>query len=278
LSDPRVDAVVIALPTGMHAEVAEAALEAGKHVYLEKPLAANVEDARRVVEAWERSNRVGMIGFNYRFNPLYARIKRQIDAGRVGQVICVRTVFSTRAANLPNWKKSRAGGGGVLLDLGSHHFDLLRFMFGEIDQVEARIESIQTEDDTAAVSMRLGGSILCESFFSLASAEEDRIEVYGREGKTWADRCHSAAVSFEPPQGRGALLHDVVRGFKQIPAKLARFARRGAELSYTQALARFVEAARTGTNAAPDFRDGLRSLEIIEAAEESARPTPKVSV
>src|SRR5690349_4476182 len=68
LATPEVDAVVICAPPALHAEVAVAALKANKHVYLEKPLATTLEDADRVCEVWRQSGRVGMIGFNYRFN------------------------------------------------------------------------------------------------------------------------------------------------------------------------------------------------------------------
>jgi predicted dehydrogenase len=71
LKMPEVEAVVICLPNALHAEVAVAALEQGKHVYLEKPLATSLDEAQRVVTAWRRAGVVGMIGFNYRFNPLF---------------------------------------------------------------------------------------------------------------------------------------------------------------------------------------------------------------
>lgn len=278
LDDRQIDAVLIALPTGMHAEVTQAALSAGKHVYLEKPLAGSVEEGQRVIEAWQQAKRVGMIGFNYRFNPLYAEIKRQIDAGRVGRVVCVRTVFSTRASSQPQWKKSRASGGGVLLDLGSHHFDLIRFMFGEIEQTSARIESIQNQEDTAAVTLRARGGVLCQSYFSLASVEEDRIEVYGQEGKLWADRYRSASVQFEQAQRGSELPARVINAVTELPAVMRKILRRGNELSYMHAFDSFIRAVKTNGAASPDFNDGLRSLQIVEAAERSARDGASINV
>jgi myo-inositol 2-dehydrogenase / D-chiro-inositol 1-dehydrogenase len=78
LDFPAVDAVVICLPNALHAEATIAALQHGKHVYLEKPLATNPTDGRRVLEVWRRAGLVGMIGFNYRLNPLYQAARQYI--------------------------------------------------------------------------------------------------------------------------------------------------------------------------------------------------------
>src|SRR5690349_12094159 len=78
-----VDAVVICLPSALHAEATIAALERKRHVYVEKPLATMLRDGRRVLEAWQRAQVVGMVGFNYRFNTLYGAMKEHIQAGTV---------------------------------------------------------------------------------------------------------------------------------------------------------------------------------------------------
>ena len=125
---PEVDAVVICLPTHLHADAAIAAFEVGKHVYLGKPLATNLDDGRKVLEAGETSGRIGMIGFNYHFHPLYQKAEQQIQSGRIGELVGVRSVFATPVHTLPGWKKKRKSGGGVLLDLASHHIDLVCFL------------------------------------------------------------------------------------------------------------------------------------------------------
>src|SRR5690349_483853 len=80
LARPDIDAVVIAAPSADHASLAIEALQAGKHVYLEKPLATSSADAARVVDAWKTSGKVGMVGLNYRFNPLITQMKQLLKA------------------------------------------------------------------------------------------------------------------------------------------------------------------------------------------------------
>src|SRR5438477_264516 len=110
-----IEAVVICLPNALHSEVATAALERGKHVYLEKPLATSMDEAEKVLSVWRGSGAVGMIGFNYRFNPLYQRAREYIQSGKIGEPILARSLFCASEQDLPLWKQSRKSGGGVLL-------------------------------------------------------------------------------------------------------------------------------------------------------------------
>ncbi len=86
LKDPEVEAVVVTSPDFTHAEVAVAALEAGKHLYLEKPMAQTVEDCDRIIRAWEGSGTVFMVGLELRYCTLFREMKRLIDAGEIGQI------------------------------------------------------------------------------------------------------------------------------------------------------------------------------------------------
>ncbi|MGH9945550.1 MAG: Gfo/Idh/MocA family protein, partial [Pyrinomonadaceae bacterium] len=190
LDQAETDAVVICAPSALHAEIATAAFDAGRHVYLEKPLGASLVEGRCVLDARARAGRLGMIGFNYRFNPLYERARRRLLAGEIGPAVAARTVFSTAAgAHLPDWKRERRTGGGALLDLASHHVDLGRYFFGqEVCEVFAALRSSEHgEGDTAALHLRLSGGALVQSFFSLSAVEEDRIDLYGRAGRLSVD-------------------------------------------------------------------------------------------
>ena len=137
---PHVQAVVIAAPNAHHAEMTVAALDRRKHVYLEKPIATSLAGARQILAAAQQAGTVGMMGFNYRFNPLYQETRRLIRSGRLGELVSVRSVFATASHPLPDWKQSRHSGGGVLLDLASHHVDLVRhFLGGEVRAVFATV-------------------------------------------------------------------------------------------------------------------------------------------
>jgi myo-inositol 2-dehydrogenase/D-chiro-inositol 1-dehydrogenase len=277
------EAVVVCLPNALHAEVATAAFDAGRHVYLEKPLATNLREARAVAEAWRRARKVGMIGFNYRFNKLYAAARRHALSGRLGALVAARTVFSTAVGDAPQWKRARESGGGALLDLASHHVDLVRFVFErEVREVSADVWSRRGEDDCAALRLRLEGGLTVQSFFSTCAVEEDRFEIYGDAGKLSVDRYRSLDVRVSEPTLRSARLERLRRalgGLRHSPYLLEKLRAPANEPSYTNALGAFVAAARGGAgDAKPDLEDGYRSLAVVAAAEESARTRRVVAV
>ncbi|HEY4699603.1 MAG TPA: Gfo/Idh/MocA family oxidoreductase [Nitrososphaerales archaeon] len=282
LSMPEVEAVIICLPNNLHAEATVTALEHGKHVYLEKPLATSLKEAQGVLEAWRRADLVGMVGFNYRFNAFYKAARQHIESGRLGELVCVRSVFSTATRTLPTWKQARERGGGALLDLASHHIDLVRFISGEeIQEVFARVWLQQSEDDCAMLQLRLANGLLVQSFFSLSAVEEDRFEIYGMEGKLTIDRYLSFDVEITDPTAEFARLKWLGRMFQSLfhsPYLKERIFSPGSEPSYKAALNHFVTAVRKKQPTSPDFWDGYQSLAVIEAAEESARIQRVVSL
>lgn len=273
------EAVVVCLPPALHAEAAVQAFEAGRHVYLEKPIATTLDEARAVVEAGRKAGTVGMMGFNYRFGPLHLEAREQLRAGRAGQLVGARTVFSSAPYAQPAWKGTRQSGGGVLLDLASHHADLVRFLFeDEVAEVSAQLLSQESEHDSALVQMRLAGGLPVQSFFTLGSVVEDRFEVYGRAGKLSFDRHTSAGVAFEPAAfeyGRGAQLR---RELRRLAGGVRRVLRAPGEPSFAAALTAFAEAAAGRRSDYPTLEDGYRSLAVLAAAERAASTGESVDV
>ena len=276
LAAETIDAIVIASSPGTHAAAAVAAFEKGLSVYLEKPLASSVADGDSIISAWRRAGTVGMIGFNYRFNPLYVRLKRELESERIGQIVAVRSVFSTASRPLPEWKKTRAAGGGVLLDLGSHHVDLIRFLLGqEVKQSIAHLRSIGSEHDTAMLELTTTGGISVQSFFSLGAVDEDRIEIYGDKGKLVVDRMASLDVEHFPSSaGRADRVLRLGRrmlGLRNAGYIFAKLRSPMNEPSFRSSLDHFVAAIRGDTDASPGLDDGYASLAAIVTAE-AARP------
>ncbi len=276
LARADIAAVVIAVPTHLHASIATDAFAAGKHVYLEKPLCANADEADPLLAAWKASGKVGMVGLNYRFNPLFARLKQIIAAGQIGKPISVRTVFSTVAANMPDWKRSRKTGGGVLLDLATHHVDLLRFLFDtDITHVNASVQSIAAEADTATTRMSLANGIEASGFFSLASVQEHSVEVFGTAGKASASLYTDLEVRVERPNrslaDRLQSLLTPVQIIRTLPYILEKRRSPWNEPSFAIALKRFVGACAGGATPAPSFEDGRQAEWVIAIAERSAR-------
>ncbi len=282
IASGAVEAVVICLPSHLHAAAAEAALAAGRHVYLEKPLASTLADGQRVVAAWRAAGRVGMVGYNYRFHALYQALRREVQSGALGPLIAARTQFSTPARTLPAWKQQRATGGGVLLDLGSHHLDLVRYLFAqEVTAVSASIRSTHTADDNALLHLRLADGVEVQSLFSFTAGDADRVEVYGEAGQAVVDRYRSWNVERLLPVGGAARLRQWAQtGGALLRSPYLRHKLTGSrqEPSYAAALTHFIAAVRGETAAAPDFADGLRTLEVIDAAETSARTRAVVAV
>ena len=276
LSNHDVGAVMVCLPSARQAAAAVAALESGKHVYVEKPIATTLGDARAVVGAWRRAGTVGMVGLNYRLHPHYRRAREVIRSGSLGDLVGVRSVFSTPdAVQQPDWKMSRASGGGVLLDLGSHHVDLVHFLLERpVRTAFAELRSQRWEDDSATLELRLDDGTLVQSLFSLSAVDEERFEVYGTAGKLTVDRCYALDVDLRPATRERDRLRRAWRGLRSL--RHARFLvtrtrAPACEPSYPLALERFVEAVRANRGADPDLWDGYRSLAVIDAALESAR-------
>ena len=267
-----VDALLICTPPPAHAEAAALAFAAGKHVYLEKPLATTVLEGERVAAAWRESGLVGAIGFPYRFSRPVVHAAASLRAGAVGEVVAARSVFSTAQHEMPDWKRSRATGGGPLLDLVSHDVDLVRFLLGrEIEQVIATASGANGEPDTICVQLRLEGGFCAQLLASLLSAEDAALEVYGRLGKLTAERyaASRARVSAVRARGIGPRLFDDVKDAFAVRTRLAKLRSPGHEPAFRLALERFLDAVRGRSPATPDLEDGLRSLEVVAAAEAS---------
>ncbi|MBC7790574.1 MAG: Gfo/Idh/MocA family oxidoreductase [Anaerolineae bacterium] len=279
---PEVDAVVVCGPNAMHAAAAEAALERGKHVYLEKPIATTLDEGRHLVETYRRSGLIGMVGFNYRFNPLNDAARRHLASARIGDLIGARSIFSTGPGEIPAWKRTRESGGGVLLDLASHHVDMMRFLFGrEVTEVFASVQSRRSEADTALLHMLMGDDLPVQSFFSFGAGAEDRFEAYGSQGRMSFNRHRSTHVEISGPSQVTRLfswLRDESPSLDRIPFLLGKLRGTGHEPSFRSALMHFVTAVQANKPALPDIEDGYRSLAVVLAAEESASRGRTVSI
>jgi predicted dehydrogenase len=275
LDAASVEAVILCLPPTLNLAAATAAFAAGKHVYLEKPLAASLADAAAILAAWRGSGCVGMIGFNYRFHPLLQALRRDLQAGRVGRPIAAQTVFTTAGQPRSGWRAARGSGGGALLDLASHHIDLVRWLFqAEVALVSARLSSLHSEHDSAVLDLRLEGGLDVQTLAAYGAIEEDRLAVYGPQGKLLLDRYRGLDVEFTAPRARRSRLRALGRALAapaRLPYWLAKRRSPANDPSYRAALVRFVASVRTGAPASPDLLDGYRSLAVVEAAESSAR-------
>ncbi|MER5184303.1 Gfo/Idh/MocA family oxidoreductase [Streptomyces sp. NPDC002896] len=141
-ADPRVRAVSITAPNFLHRDIGVAMAEAGKHIWIEKPVGLTAEDARAVAGAVGKAGVQGAVGFNYRNAPAVEAARELIASGEIGTVTHARIrLFSDYAAHPEGaltWRYERErGGSGVLGDLASHGVDLARFLLGDIEALTA---------------------------------------------------------------------------------------------------------------------------------------------
>ena len=271
LAKSDAEAVVLCTPPALHAPGAIAAFEAGKHVYLEKPIGLELADADAILMAQRAAGTVGMMGFNYRFHPLHREARQRVQRGEVGEIIAVRTAFSSPARSLPDWKATREGGGGALLDLASHHLDLIPFLLGrEITEVTAQTASRESEGDTAILSLRLEGDVLVQSLLSMTSVSEDRFEIYGTRGKLAYDRQTSVEIDARGTDIAYGRKGQIQREVGSAVRSLRRAPRMPGSPSFQAAFEAFGRAARGGTMDGATLEDGRRSLELVLAAERAA--------
>lgn len=146
-----VNAVIISLPTYLHADCAINAVEEGKHVFLEKPLARNLKEGQEIVSAARKSGVKLVVGYPLRFVSEFVNLKRFMESGALGDIQLAHAIdigagpfFHRAESDTPRpipewWLNKKLSGGGALMDLGSHMINLLRWYFGEISGIKTRL-------------------------------------------------------------------------------------------------------------------------------------------
>jgi predicted dehydrogenase len=129
---PDLDAVSVCTPNGIHAEHSIAALEAGKHVLVEKPMAMSARDARKMIDAAKASGKHLVVGFQHRFDPKSLMVRRQVESGSFGKILYVRAQ-ALRRRGIPSWGvfgRKDLQGGGPLIDIGVHVLETAHYLMG----------------------------------------------------------------------------------------------------------------------------------------------------
>lgn len=272
LADSRIAAVIVAVPTAVAARTAEAAFRAGKHVYIEKPGAASADEWHAVVDAWATSGKTGVVGYNFRRNPIFLDAVRRVREGALGRIVALQSRFTWAAERVEGWRAATATAGGVLLDLASHHVDLAAVLLDDrATRVRCGTRSLRVEEDTASLDLEFEGGATAQLFVSSAAgAHENRFTVVGSEGILDVDLLDAKPA---PVRRRPGRMERAVRSWRAVqqlhPARLLRSP--GREPSFEATLHAFLEGALAGEAIRPDPADGLRVLTVIDAARASAR-------
>jgi inositol 2-dehydrogenase len=178
LEDSEVETVVVASPTPLHAEMAEVAAAAGKHVFCEKPISLELERTRQVVEAVRAAGVKLQVGFHRRIDPDYHAAKEKISKGHIGEVYLFRT--SLRDMRSPGFDYIK-GSGGFFADVTVHDFDAARWLVGEISEINAVGAALSDpgfeevgDIDNAVITLRFAGG-------ALGVIDDSRVAGYGYE-------------------------------------------------------------------------------------------------
>ncbi len=183
LADPLVEAVYISLPNSFHAPWAIRALEAGKHVLVEKPLSSRPSEVEDVFDAAERAGRVCMEAFMWRHNPQTKKVASLVRDGAIGDVRTIRAAFSFAIDNGPNVRLQPDLDGGALMDIGCYCISGARLLGGEPVRVTAqRVVAPSGVDIRTVATLALDGGAVATFDCAMDTPYRAQLEVGGSEG------------------------------------------------------------------------------------------------
>jgi len=195
LADASIEAIVNTTPNDAHLETTRAAARAGKHVFLDKPIANTIADARAITVACREAGVVLAIGYQRRRESSFRWMRQQIDAGVLGKLVNAEANISRDRLgkiDLSSWRYTAAGmPGGVLLQIGIHYVDVLEYLLGPVKAVSAMLAQLVLpgdNPDVASVVMEHMSGALSTVNASYASASEHYVmNVYGKEASAYYD-------------------------------------------------------------------------------------------
>jgi predicted dehydrogenase len=267
LGDGEVDAIVNTTPNNVHLETARAAAEAGKHVFLDKPIANTIADARAITAACREAGVVLALGYQRRRESHFRWVRNQIDKGAFGRLVNAEANISRDRLgkiDLSSWRYTSEGmPGGVMLQIGIHYTDVLEYLMGPVKAVSGRLAQLVLpgdNPDVASLVLEHENGALSTLNASYASASEYYVmNVYGKEASAYYD------------------MHQGLR-----------FLKRGAERpdpvpceendAIREELEEFADAVRGGVKPEMDGESSTRSLAVLRAGIKSAREGRRVEV
>lgn len=264
LKDSSVDCVIIGLPNHLHLHCAQMVAESKKNILLEKPMARNVEEAKEIISVTKRNGVKLMMGYPMRFNPTYRGLKEQLDDGSLGDIEVANAInitsgpfFSREEMHattpVPDWWFNKElTGGGVLIDLGSHLINLLRWYFGEIIDIKGSF--------TRRFNMPFEDSALCLATFKSGTLGMINVGWFSQEVKTRIELLGSvkhAVVTTPPSNPLLTAVHNLTAGISKN------------RIPFLNELQHFVNCQITDQPFISSGEDGLKDLEAIHKAYEN---------
>lgn len=260
-----IDAVVICTPTDTHANLIELFAKAGKAVFCEKPVDLSVERVKQALATVEAEKATLMVGFNRRFDPDFMAVKAAIDNGTIGDVEMV--TITSRDPGAPPAEYIKVSG-GIFRDMTIHDFDMARWLLGEeVETVVAQASNLVDpaigslgDYDSVNVILRTasGKQAVITNSRRATYGYDQRIEVLGSKGMVSAKNMAEANIQVATADG-----------FSEPP--LLNFFMTRYTAAYANEIAAFVKAVAEGTATPTTGLDGLKALELADAALKSAQ-------
>lgn len=272
LKSGNLDAISICTPNYLHAEIALEALRNEIHVLCEKPICITNEELEELEKVVEDANSIFMTSFQKRFNPLMPILKWIVEDEALGNIILINYYFSHygpytswKALSKEKWFfESRMAGGGVLLDLGVHCIDILRYLIGdyaEINGVNSNTSCIDMKDeDNCNVLLSFQNGILGMISVSWCNYPSEIIEIFGTKGNLRVDLHSKRPVSCQP------------KALKENPIiKKAHYYKKLSNNYQDVLIDHFIDNIINKKEEHPNFEDGKKAVEFILEAYEILR-------
>lgn len=262
----EVDALYIATPNTKHTAVALTAIDAGRNVFCEKPMATSIEDARRILDAATRAGIILQIGHNRRFAPVYVALKQMLT--ETGPAHSAHVKMNRGELINPGWVGDPTITGGFLYETPIHMFDMMRFLFGEVSSIDAIGSSHEyAEIDDFSVLLRFENGMHA----TLASSADaswmfpfERVEVF----------CHHATITTREMESISYSEGLDGRHGTQSMQQLAKEEKWG----YAQEDRAFVDSIVKGEPPAVTALDGFKSVELVDACYRAVETGDRVSL
>jgi predicted dehydrogenase len=261
-ADDAVDLVAVCTPPRAHAAAALAALEAGRHVFVEKPLAIDPAEADAMVEAAEASGRVAITGFNLRVHRQVRLVREALDRGDLGRLLMVRTHWAS-GPRPAGWRSDPADGGVALWEMGSHHLDLWRYLAGEPEDLRAT-----GHQGVVALAGRTADGVVLSSTLVDGTSDANDVELVGDRGRLTATLYHGDGPHRAPlgvqAAGPAQRLRAAADRARVLP-RMVRDARAGGDfhLGYVAEWEAVRAAVRDGAPPHATFEDGRVALDLV---------------
>ncbi len=274
-----VEAVAVLTPTASHAEIGLAALKREKHLFIEKPLALNLNECELLMGQADHSGVKILVGLNFRWHRLLQRAPAMLRSGKLGHVKAIRSVYThwSPGEKAPAFHKKRELGAGVLFNDGVHHFDLWRFLLAsEVTQLYSQsMPSEHYDDETSTVHARMANGVLATGVFSFETSANSELEIFGTNGRLQINCYRFDGLEFFSHLAYAGSLGNRLRLFantlRHFREALPIICGGGDFQAAFEAMWRhFADCIRYDKPTASTLEDGKRALQIALAAIKSA--------